>query len=167
MYKRQDKTKNLAEDALQVANRLRRQLGDAPPLREIAGMPKPQMPKLPQNIAFGPVRFSLSGMASWYGPGFHGRRSANGEIYNQNALTAAHRSLPFGTRVRVTNRHNGRSVVVRINDRGPFIGGRVIDLSAAAARIVGVIQSGVAPVQVEVLGRSGKDEKGSRGGSCL
>ncbi len=148
-----DGTKNLAEDALQVANRLRRQLGDAPPLREIAGMPKPQMPKLPQNIAFGPVRFSLSGMASWYGPGFHGRRSANGEIYNQNALTAAHRSLPFGTKVRVTNRHNGRSVVVRINDRGPYIGGRVIDLSAAAARLVGVIQTGVAPVQVEVLGR--------------
>lgn len=148
-----DSTKNLAEDALQVTNRLRRLLGNAKPLREVAGMPKPQLPKPPQNIALGPVRFSLSGMASWYGPGFHGRRSANGEVYNQNALTAAHKSLPFGTRVRVTHVRTGRSVVVRINDRGPYAGGRIIDLSAAAARIVGVIQSGVAPVRVEVLGR--------------
>lgn len=146
-------TKNLAEDALQATNRLRRLLGNAKPLREVAGMPKPQLPKPPQNIALGPVRFSLSGLASWYGPGFHGRRSANGEIYNQNALTAAHKSLPFGTRVRVTHVGSGRSVVVRINDRGPFVGGRIIDLSAAAARIIGVAQSGVAPVRVEVLGR--------------
>lgn len=94
----------------------------------------------------------MNGMASWYGPGFHGNRSASGERYNQNALTAAHRSLPFGTKVRVTNVRNGRSVVVRINDRGPHIRGRIIDLSAAAARIVGVMQSGVAPVRVEVLG---------------
>lgn len=148
-----DRTKNLAEDALQVTNRLRRLLGNAQPLSKVAGMPKPQSPKLPQNIALGPVRFSLSGLASWYGPGFHGRRSANGEIYNQNALTAAHKSLPFGTRVRVTNRNTGRSVVVRINDRGPYIGGRVIDLSAAAARTIGVVQTGIAPVRVEVLGR--------------
>ncbi len=148
-----DSTKNLAEDALQVTNRLRRLLGNAKPLREVAGMPKPQLPKPPQNIALGPVRFSLNGMASWYGPGFHGRRSANGEVYNQNALTAAHKSLPFGTRVRVTHVRSGRSVVVRINDRGPYAGGRIIDLSAAAARVVGVMQSGVAPVRVEVLGR--------------
>lgn len=148
-----DQTKSLAEDALQVTNRLRRQLGNASPIRAIANMPKPQLPKLPKNIALGPVRFSLSGMASWYGPGFHGRRSANGEIYNQNALTAAHPRLPFGTRVRVTNKHTGRSVVVRINDRGPYAGGRIIDLSAAAARTIGVIQTGVAPVRVEVLGR--------------
>lgn len=146
-----DKTKNLAEDALQVTNRLRRLLGNASPLREVAGMPKLRLPKPPQNIALGPVRFSLRGMASWYGPGFHGRRSANGEIYNQHALTAAHRSLPFGTRVRVTNTRTGRSVVVRINDRGPYIGGRIVDLSAAAARLIGVMQSGVAPVRVEVL----------------
>lgn len=148
-----DRTKNLAEDALQVTNRLRRLLGNAQPLNKIAGMPKPQLPKPPQNIAFGPVQFSLSGLASWYGPGFHGRRSANGEIYNQNALTAAHKTLPFGTRVRVTNKNTGRSVVVRINDRGPYVGSRVIDLSAAAARTIGVIQTGIAPVVVEVLGR--------------
>lgn len=152
-----DQTKHLAEDALQATNRLRRLLGDASPLREIANRPLPKLPrvalpKLPQQISLGPVRIRLSGWASWYGPGFHGNRSASGEIYNQNALTAAHRSLPFGTKVRVTNTKNGRTVVVRINDRGPFIGGRIIDLSAAAARIVGVMKTGVAPVRVEVLG---------------
>ena len=93
-----------------------------------------------------------SGKASWYGPGFHGRRTANGEVFNSNDLTAAHRSLPFGTKVRVTNMNNGRSVVVRINDRGPFSGGRIIDLSAGAARSINMINSGVAPVRVEVLG---------------
>ena len=93
------------------------------------------------------------GMASWYGPGFHGRRTASGETFNSSGLTAAHRYLPFGTRVRVTNLRNGRSVVVRINDRGPFSGGRVIDLSRGAAAIIGVFQSGVAPVVLEVLGR--------------
>jgi rare lipoprotein A len=93
----------------------------------------------------------MTGIASWYGPGFHGNRSASGERYNQNAMTAAHRSLPFGTKVQVTNLRNGRSVVVRINDRGPFIRGRVIDLSAAAARVLGLMQSGTAPVQIDVL----------------
>jgi rare lipoprotein A len=93
------------------------------------------------------------GRASWYGPGFHGKRTANGERFNQNDLTAAHRHLPFGTKVKVTNVHNGRSVVVRINDRGPFSRGRVIDLSKAAARLIGVFQSGSAPVLLEVLGR--------------
>jgi rare lipoprotein A len=89
------------------------------------------------------------GVASWYGPGFHGRLTANGERFNTNSLTAAHRTLPFGTRVRVTNATTGRSVVVRINDRGPFTRGRVIDLSKAAARAIGV--TGVAQV---VLARS-------------
>ena len=89
---------------------------------------------------------ALSGMASWYGPGFQGRRTASGEIFNTNALTAAHRTLPFGTRVRVVNKRNGRSVVVRINDRGPFVRGRVIDLSKSAARALGV--SGTALVTI-------------------
>ena len=93
----------------------------------------------------------ITGTASWYGPGFHGRRTANGERFNQNALTAAHRTLPFGTRVKVTNLSNNRSVVVRINDRGPYSGGRIIDLSAAAAREIGMINSGVARVRIEVL----------------
>lgn len=94
-----------------------------------------------------------SGRASWYGPGFHGKRTANGERFNQNAMTAAHRTLPFGTKVKVTNLHNGRSVVVRINDRGPFSRGRVIDLSKAAASVIGLFQSGTAPVRIQVLGR--------------
>jgi len=143
-------TRHLATDALQATNRLRRLIGNAAPLRAIAGTP-PAARKVTQVVA-GPVRVRLSsGLASWYGPGFHGNRSASGEIYNQNAMTAAHRSLPFGTYVQVTNMDNGRSVVVRINDRGPFVGGRVIDLSAAAARALGVTQTGVAPVRLDVL----------------
>lgn len=94
----------------------------------------------------------IAGKASWYGPGFHGRTTANGETYDQNAMTAAHKSLPFGTRVRVTNERTGKSVVVRINDRGPYVGKRVIDLSKAAAKRVGMIKSGIAPVTIEVLG---------------
>ncbi|MBX9933335.1 MAG: septal ring lytic transglycosylase RlpA family protein [Methylobacterium sp.] len=90
-----------------------------------------------------------AGMASWYGPGFHGKRTANGERFNTHSLTAAHRTLPFGSRVRVTNKTTGRSIVVRINDRGPFVGGRVIDLSKASARAIGV--AGVARVVVARL----------------
>ncbi|MBW4576531.1 MAG: septal ring lytic transglycosylase RlpA family protein [Aphanothece sp. CMT-3BRIN-NPC111] len=147
-----DTTKNIAEDALQATNRLRRLMGNAPPLREIAGRPQRQPPKI-SKIPLKPlVRSQSSGIASWYGSGFNGNRSASGEIFNQNAMTAAHRSLPFGTRVRVTNLNNNRSVVVRINDRGPFIRGRVIDLSAAAARVLGMTNTGVAPVRLEVLG---------------
>ena len=90
-----------------------------------------------------------SGGASSYGPGFHGKRTANGERFNTHALTAAHKTLPFGSRVRVTNERTGRSVVVRINDRGPFVGGRVIDLSKAAAQAVGI--SGVGRVKLTRL----------------
>ena len=79
-----------------------------------------------------------SGVASWYGPGFHGKRTASGERFNTGSFTAAHRSLPFGTRVRVTNVRNGQSVVVRINDRGPYVAGRIIDLSKASARAIGM-----------------------------
>jgi rare lipoprotein A len=148
-----DSTNNLAEDALQATNRLRRLMGNAPPLTDIPGRPTSQ--QMPAQVAFAPlptVRAVLRGLASWYGPGFHGNRSASGERYNQNALTAAHRSLPFGTMVRVTNLRNGLSVVVRINDRGPYSRGRIIDLSAAAARIIGLKSPGVARVTVEVLG---------------
>ena len=86
------------------------------------------------------------GSASWYGPGFNGKMAASGERFNQNAMTAAHKTLPFGTKVRVTNRHTGRSVIVRINDRGPFVKGRVIDLSPAAAKAIGV--GGIAQVSL-------------------
>ncbi len=89
------------------------------------------------------------GRASWYGPGFHGNTTANGETYDQWAMTAAHKTLPFGTQLRVTNTANGRSVVVRINDRGPFIAGRDLDLSRAAAEALGF--RGVATVRIEQL----------------
>ncbi|NNM72387.1 septal ring lytic transglycosylase RlpA family protein [Enterovirga aerilata] len=90
-----------------------------------------------------------SGMASWYGPGFHGRKTASGERFNTNDLTAAHRFLPFGTRVKVVNQATGRSVVVRINDRGPFHRGRVIDLSRASAAAIGM--GGTTRVQLVAL----------------
>lgn len=149
-----DTTRNPAEDALQATNRLRRLLGSAPPLQDIQDRPRPAV-----RVSVSPVNRArgtrvASGIASWYGPGFHGNRSASGEVFNQNAMTAAHRYLPFGTQVRVTNLNTGQSVVVRINDRGPFSRGRVIDLSAGAARAIGMIGSGVAPVSLEVIGRS-------------
>jgi len=99
-------------------------------------------------LALTPAANAQSGLASVYA--YHGGRTANGERMQPGALTAAHRSLPFGTEVRVTNRRNGRSVMVRINDRGPFVRGRIIDLSPAAAHVIGV--SGVAPVTVDVAG---------------
>lgn len=86
------------------------------------------------------------GRASWYGPGFHGKRTASGERFDMNDLTAAHRTLPFGTRVRVRNTQNGREVVVRINDRGPQISDRIIDLSKAAAAALDLLQAGTASV---------------------
>src|SRR3954453_17687309 len=90
-----------------------------------------------------------SGGASWYGPGFHGKRTSSGERFNTHALTAAHKSLPFGSRVLVTNERTGKSVVVRINDRGPYAHGRVIDLSKAVAQAVGI--SGVGKVKLTRL----------------
>lgn len=110
-------------------------------------------------------------VASYYGGKFHGRLTANGEVYNKNAMTAAHRTLPFGTFLKVTNTRNGRSVVVRINDRGPYISGRSIDLSEGAARAIGMISSGVGKVKLELLsaeqGRKswkavGKSEKNAK-----
>lgn len=91
------------------------------------------------------------GNASWYGLPFHGRRSSNGEIYDMNRMTAAHRTLPFETKVRVTNLSNGRSAVLRITDRGPFVDNRIIDLSLAGARELDMVASGVARVRLEVL----------------
>ena len=91
------------------------------------------------------------GYASWYGVPFHGRRASNGEIYDMHKFTAAHRTLPFNTVVRVTNINNGRTAVVRINDRGPFVENRIIDLSFAAARELDAIGPGVVPVRLEIL----------------
>lgn len=96
-------------------------------------------------------RVTETGMASWYGPNFHGKTTANGETYDQNELTAAHKTLPFNSVVRVTNLDNGKQVTVRINDRGPYARGRVIDLSKAAAQEVDMIGPGIARVRIEVL----------------
>ena len=92
-----------------------------------------------------------SGMASWYGPGFHGKTTANGETYDQNAMTAAHRTLPFNTVVRVINVENGKAVTVRINDRGPYVDNRVIDLSSAAAREIDMVDAGLARVRLQLV----------------
>lgn len=99
------------------------------------------------------------GIASWYGPKFHGRRTANGEVYNMHGVSAAHKGLPLGSRVRVTHQKTGRSIVVRINDRGPYIAGRIIDLSAGAKAQLGM--GGLAPVCIEVLSRGNNRYVGS------
>ena len=93
----------------------------------------------------------LEGVASYYADEFHGRRTSNGEVYDMHALTAAHRTLPFNTRVRVLNLENNKSVVVRVNDRGPFKDDRVIDLSLEAAKRVGLVANGTASVSIEIL----------------
>lgn len=99
----------------------------------------------------GPADYREEGLASWYGTDFHGRRTASGERYNMYSMTAAHRTLPLGTKVLVTQRVTGRRIRVRINDRGPFVSGRIIDLSYAAARKLGSAETGVAPVIVEAF----------------
>lgn len=90
-------------------------------------------------------------VASWYGPKYHGRRTASGVVFDMNALTAAHKTLPFGTRLKVTHVGNHRSVIVEVNDRGPFIAGRDLDLSYGAARKLGMVEQGVARVKIERL----------------
>ena len=100
--------------------------------------------------------------ASWYGPGFHGRRTASGERFDANALSAAHPMLPFGTRVRVTNLANGRSVRVRVTDRGPFARGRSLDVSYGAARALGMVGRGTVPVRIEVQDASGRSRSPAR-----
>lgn len=103
-----------------------------------------------------------TGMASWYGPPYHNRRGANGEVYNQNAMTAAHRTLPLNSMVRVTNETTGHAAIVRITDRGPFVEDRVIDLSLAAAKIVDVWRPGTAMVKIEVLSAPAPIAEGGR-----
>lgn len=102
------------------------------------------------TVASNAVRkFSQTGVASWYGRQFHGRKTASGEVFDMNALTAAHRTLPLNCYVRVTNEKNGKSVIVKINDRGPFHGNRVLDLSYGAAKKLGIVDSGTAKVKIE------------------
>lgn len=99
--------------------------------------------------------FVQTGIASWYGLDFHGKKTSNGETYDMHAMTAAHKTLPLGVYVRVQNRDTGREAVVRVNDRGPFVKGRVIDLSYSAAKMLGVDIAGTAPVRIEALGYRG------------
>ena len=113
-----------------------------PPLAKI---PAPSQPTLVET-----------GLASWYGRRFHGRLTASGEVFDQEKFTAAHRTLPWGSRAKVTNLANGKSVEVRINDRGPFGKGRIIDVSRAAARVLGIVESGITTVRVEWFSDSEK-----------
>jgi rare lipoprotein A len=100
--------------------------------------------------------FVQKGTASWYGPGFHGKKTANGEVYDMDALTAAHNVLPLNSLVKVRNLDNDKEITVRINDRGPFIGERILDLSRASADRLGILGPGTAPVQITVLESGGK-----------
>lgn len=117
-----------------------------PPGPRAAARPPATRPPLPS-----PDDFEQTGVASWYGRQHHGKRTASGEVYDMNALTAAHRTLPMGSRVRVTNLDNGRSVDVRINDRGPFAGDRLIDVSYAAAQRLGAVGAGVFRVGLRAI----------------
>ncbi|MEM6502363.1 MAG: septal ring lytic transglycosylase RlpA family protein [Cyanobacteria bacterium P01_C01_bin.89] len=149
---------DLNSDLVQTTNRLRRLVYGAEPIEYTSSrsLTNPAVAiaapaPAPEAVAGGTVQSTQLGIASWYGGYFHGRRTASGERYNQNAMTAAHRHLPFGTRVRVVNLSNGQSTIVRINDRGPFIRGRIIDLSSAAAGQIGLRSMGIGRVRVEVL----------------
>lgn len=136
----------VADLAVAWANNLRRSLG-----AEALAAPRWTDGRWTALAPNEDVTATLVGVASWYGPGFQGRPTANGEIYDQNALTAAHRTLPFGTKVMVTNLRTGNMVLVRINDRGPFIEGRTIDLSRNAAAVLGMISAGVEVVRLDVV----------------
>jgi len=124
----------------------------------LAGVPSgfvqadaPSSSRLASVIGRGLADLVQEGVVSWYGAAFHDRKTASGEPFDSGALTMAHPSLPFGTRVKVTNLRNGRSVVVRVNDRGPFVGTRIADLSQAAATEIGMMRRGVARARIEVL----------------
>ena len=133
---------------------------EIPPTATIPSSPEtdgaPPLAKIP-----APSQQTLveTGLASWYGRGFHGKLTASGEVFNQEKMTAAHRTLPWGSRVKVTNLANGKSVEVRINDRGPFGKGRIIDVSRAAARVLGIVGSGITTVRLEWLSDSEKSNE--------
>lgn len=113
----------------------------------------------PMNTADG---FTERGIASWYGKDFHGKKTSNGEVYNMYAMTAAHKTLPLGTYVRVRNLDNGKEVDVRVNDRGPFVAGRIIDLSYAGAKALDMVGPGTARVEVTALGKAGGISNGKQ-----
>ncbi len=129
----------------------------APTRTTAVGSYKVGAPYVIRGVRYVPrqdTSYDKIGIASWYGKRFHGRRTANGEIYDMNALTAAHPTLPMPTRVRVTNLENGRQLVLRVNDRGPFANGRIIDVSRRAARLLGFERKGIARVRVEYVSRA-------------
>lgn len=141
-----------AETELAVHNAKQFQAPASPAVQ--SGTYKVGQPYQISNVWYYPREeydYNETGIASWYGPGFHGKLTANGEVYDQNAMTGAHRTLPMPSLVQVTNLENGRSIQVRINDRGPFAHGRIIDLSKRAANLLGFVQQGTARVRVEVL----------------
>ncbi|MHA1566198.1 MAG: septal ring lytic transglycosylase RlpA family protein [Alphaproteobacteria bacterium] len=119
---------------------------ETPPQQQFATLPARPIAK--PRFRTIPPRLQITGYASWYGIPFHGRITANGEVYDMNALSAAHKTLPFGTRVRITNLDNGSTLVLRINDRGPYVEGRVIDVSRRAARLLGFQHAGLANVHI-------------------
>ena len=131
---------------------------ETPETRELAGWQKPYEV---DGKRYNPLRqhqgFQQRGIASWYGRKFHGRKTSNGEIYDMYGLSAAHKTLPMGVYVKVTHLDNGRNLTVRINDRGPFVAGRIIDLSYGAARKLGIVDSGTAKVHIQALGYQQKD----------
>jgi rare lipoprotein A len=102
-----------------------------------------------------PEGWSETGVASWYGNPFHGRTTASGERYDMEELTCAHKTLPFGTRIRVENLDNGRAIILRVNDRGPFVKGRIVDVSRKAARELGMLGPGTARIRITVVGSGG------------
>lgn len=124
------------------------------PSEEPAKPPKRQTSAAQKPAVVQSGSYSAVGVASWYGADFHGRRTANGETFNMNSLTAAHRTLPLQCTVKVTNLANNRSLFVRVNDRGPFAGDRIIDLSAQSARLLGFYDRGLAKVKVELVNRT-------------
>jgi rare lipoprotein A len=135
---------------------------DPPPQQPAAGYPKPYKvfgkwyQPLPDSKGF-----RQRGIASWYGKNFHGKKTSNGEIYNMYAMTAAHKTLPLGTYVRVQNLENNRELEVRINDRGPFVRGRIIDLSYTAAKQLGIVGPGTADVEIVALGTPAATDGGT------
>jgi len=119
----------------------------------LGGCAKKSTTHVPSNVKAARIGETETGIASWYGPPYHGRRSANGEIYDMEKFTAAHRSLPFDTWIEVTNLMNKKHVDVRITDRGPFVNGRIVDLSLAAAREIDMVTSGIVRVKIKVIKR--------------
>ncbi len=139
---------------------------DTPETRELPGWQKTYEV---DGLRYQPLRdyrgFKQRGVASWYGRKFHGRKTSNGEVYDMHGMSAAHKTLPMGVYVKVTHLESGREIVVRVNDRGPFVSGRIIDLSYGAAQKIGIVDSGTAKVRIQALGYRDDKQLGKTSGS--